>query len=67
MLSSYLQAWLAGRATFWDSRACTDGGFSGVCDPSYVMTWRPGLVVLLGVTLALTAAAFAVFRRRDLN
>ncbi|MGN9808329.1 ABC transporter permease subunit [Micromonospora sp. BQ11] len=66
MLSSYLQAWLAGRATFWDSRACNDGGFSGVCDPSYVMTWRPGLVVLLAVTLTLTGAAFAVFRRRDL-
>ncbi|MGN9778672.1 ABC transporter permease subunit [Micromonospora sp. H33] len=65
MFSSYLGAWLAGQAEFWDRRGCTDP-YGGFCDGTYVLTWRPGLVVLLLLAGGLTAAAFAVFRRRDL-
>ncbi|NJP33775.1 ABC transporter permease subunit [Micromonospora thermarum] len=65
MLSSYLGAWLAGRAQFWDRNACTDP-FAGFCDGTYTLTWPSGLVVLLLLAGGLTAAAFAVFRRRDL-
>ncbi|WBB72443.1 ABC transporter permease subunit [Micromonospora sp. WMMD1128] len=65
MLSSYLGAWLAGEARFWDGNACRPG-ISGFCDGSYTLGWPSGLVVLLGLTAALVAAAFAVFRRRDL-
>ncbi|WP_431930686.1 ABC transporter permease subunit [Micromonospora sp. RP3T] len=65
MLSSYLGAWLAGQVRFWDDNACSTG-ISGFCDGSYTVGWPAGLVVLLGLTAALVAAAFAVFRRRDL-
>ncbi|MEU4368748.1 ABC transporter permease subunit [Micromonospora chersina] len=65
MLSSYLAAWLSGEARFWDGSACADN-VGGFCDGSYTLGWAPGLVVLLGLTVALVAAAFAVFRRRDL-
>ncbi|MBQ1052684.1 ABC transporter permease subunit [Micromonospora sp. C51] len=65
MLGSYVGAWLAGEVRFWDSTACrtvTDG----YCDGSYTLTWQPALAVLLLLTAGLTAAAFALFRRRDL-
>lgn len=65
MLSSHLAAWLTGRAEFWDNRACA-GVFDGSCDGFYALTWAPALVVLVTLTAALTAAAFALFRRRDL-
>ncbi|MCM0678509.1 ABC transporter permease subunit [Micromonospora phytophila] len=65
MLSSYLGGWLTGRAEFWDDQACTNG-YSGYCDGLYALTWAPSLAVLLGLTGALTVAAFALFRRRDL-
>ncbi|MFJ5543782.1 ABC transporter permease subunit [Micromonospora chalcea] len=65
MLSSYLAAWLSGEVRLWDGNACGPG-ISGYCDGSYTVTWPSGLVVLLGLTGALVAAAFTVFRRRDL-
>ncbi|MEU1845076.1 ABC transporter permease subunit [Micromonospora sediminicola] len=65
MLSSYLAAWLNGEVRFWDGNACSTG-ISGFCDGSYTLTWVSGMVVLLGLTAALVAAAFTVFRRRDL-
>ncbi|MEU7615995.1 ABC transporter permease [Micromonospora rifamycinica] len=65
MLSNYLGAWLSGRLEFWDNRGCAPG--SGVCDGgTYVITWGPALLVLLALTGAVTGAAFAAFRRRDL-
>ncbi|MGC5021179.1 ABC transporter permease subunit [Micromonospora sp. DT47] len=66
MLSSYLIAWLRGRVEFWDnSLGCSaDSPFCG--GGSYAITWGPALLVLLLLTGAVTAAAFAVFRRRDL-
>ncbi|MDG4802514.1 ABC transporter permease subunit [Micromonospora sp. WMMD980] len=65
MLSSYLGAWLAGEVRFWDDSAC-GAGISGFCDGSYALGWPSGLVVLVALTGALVAAAFVVFRRRDL-
>ena len=65
MLSSHLAAWLSGEVRLWDNNACGPG-ISGYCDGSYTLTWTSGLVVLLGLTGALVAAAFTVFRRRDL-
>ncbi|MFY1598602.1 ABC transporter permease subunit [Micromonospora sp. WMMD737] len=65
MLSSYAAALLNGRVEFWDYRAC-DNGVSSSCDGLYVVTWQPALVLLLGLTGALAAAAFVAFRRRDL-
>ncbi|WBB70565.1 ABC transporter permease subunit [Micromonospora sp. WMMD812] len=65
MLTSYLGAWLSGEAHFYDPRACIGSG-NGFCDGSYTLTWGPALVVLLGLTAALTTAAFTAFRRRDL-
>ncbi|MCO1599653.1 ABC transporter permease subunit [Micromonospora sp. RHAY321] len=67
MLSSYIGAWLTGEARFYDSQICrgdTAGG--GYCEGFYSLTWAPSLLVLLLLTGGLTAAAFAVFRRRDL-
>ncbi|MFG1672873.1 ABC transporter permease subunit [Micromonospora sp. NPDC049282] len=65
MLSSYLGAWLTGEVRFWDGNAC-GAGISGFCDGSYTLGWPSGLVVLGALTGALVAAAFVVFRRRDL-
>ncbi|RZU73833.1 ABC-type transport system involved in multi-copper enzyme maturation permease subunit [Micromonospora kangleipakensis] len=65
MLSSYVAAWLTGRAEFWDSHACR-GDTSGFCDNVYTLGWASGLVILLGLTAALVVAAFTAFRRRDL-
>ncbi|MEH1165359.1 ABC transporter permease [Micromonospora sp. CPCC 205539] len=65
MLSSYVGGWLSGEARFYDSRLCR-GNYDGGCEGFYTLTWTPSLAVLLFVTGALTAAAFAVFRRRDL-
>ncbi|MET8230396.1 ABC transporter permease subunit [Micromonospora sp. NPDC005298] len=65
MLSSHVGAWLTGEARFYDARQCLDEGNS-LCDGFYSLTWRPALLVLLVITGGLTAAAFAVFRRRDL-
>ncbi|WP_433390935.1 ABC transporter permease subunit [Micromonospora sp. KLBMP9576] len=67
MLSSYAAALLNGRAGFWDTRSCPSGG-SGFCagDGAWTLTWQPSLLLLLGLTGALTAVAFATFRRRDL-
>ncbi|MEU7590799.1 ABC transporter permease subunit [Micromonospora sp. NPDC049230] len=63
MLSSHIGAWLTGKAEFWDARQCSG---AGNCDGYYTLTWGPSLLVLLVLTGGLTAAAFAVFRRRDL-
>ncbi|MET8041733.1 ABC transporter permease subunit [Micromonospora sp. NPDC005215] len=63
MLSSHIGAWLNGEATFWDPQRCSGTDY---CDGSYSLTWGPALLVLLALTGVLTAAAFAVFRRRDL-
>ncbi|MFV2111646.1 ABC transporter permease subunit [Micromonospora sp. LOL_025] len=65
MLSSYAAALLNGRVEFWDYRACATGSTAS-CDGLYVVTWQPALLLLLGLTGALAAAAFAAFRRRDL-
>ncbi|SCL52566.1 ABC-type transport system involved in multi-copper enzyme maturation, permease component [Micromonospora citrea] len=64
MLSSYVAAWLNGGVDFWDDACAPTATVS--CSAFYTVTWQPALVVLLGLTGALTAAAFAVFRRRDL-
>jgi hypothetical protein len=67
MLSSYVAAVLNGKVEFWNGQGCTDGlQFSDSCIGVYTLTWQPSLVLLLGLTGALTAAAFAAFRRRDL-
>ncbi|MEU1679124.1 ABC transporter permease subunit [Micromonospora zamorensis] len=65
MLSSYIGAWLNGEARFYDPRICT-GNSVGTCEGFYTLTWLPSLLVLLAITGGVTAAAFAVFRRRDL-
>ncbi|GIJ19972.1 ABC transporter permease subunit [Micromonospora lutea] len=65
MLASYVGAWLTGEISFWDSSACrtvTDG----YCTGSYTLTWQTSLAVLGLLTAGLSAAAFALFRRRDL-
>ncbi|MEH1016570.1 ABC transporter permease [Micromonospora sp. CPCC 206060] len=64
MLSSYLGAWLAGRAEFWDKQACQ--AVLSFCEARYVITWRAGLVVLALVVAGAVAASFTAFRRRDL-
>lgn len=66
MLSSYLAAWLAGRAQFWDRQACRGDYVGPVCDGSYSIGWPLALAVLLAVTGLCVGAAFANFRRRDL-
>ncbi|GGO30038.1 ABC transporter permease subunit [Micromonospora parathelypteridis] len=66
MLSSHIGAWLTGEARFWDPQICANGSGSDYCDSFYSLTWGPSLLVLLALTGGLTAAAFAVFRRRDL-
>ncbi len=63
MLSSYVAAWLSGEVQFWDGYACGGGGF---CNGFYTIGWGAGLAVLLTLTVALVAAAFTAFRRRDL-
>ncbi|MGC4836057.1 ABC transporter permease subunit [Micromonospora vinacea] len=65
MLSSHIGAWLNGGARFYDERLCT-GGPGLNCDPFYTITSSASLLVLLVLAGGLTAAAFAVFRRRDL-
>ncbi|RZT82995.1 ABC-2 family transporter [Micromonospora violae] len=65
MLSSHVGAWLTGEARFFDAQECRGEGDS-LCDGFYGLTWQPALLVLLVITGGLTAAAFAVFRRRDL-
>ncbi|MBG6102647.1 MULTISPECIES: ABC transporter permease subunit [Micromonospora] len=65
MLSSHIGAWLNGGARFYDERLCT-GGPGLNCDPFYTITSGASLLVLLVLAGGLTAAAFAVFRRRDL-
>ncbi|MGC4756064.1 ABC transporter permease subunit [Micromonospora trifolii] len=65
MLSSHIGAWLNGGARFYDEQICR--GSTGLsCEGFYTMTWGVSLLVLLAITGGLTAAAFAVFRRRDL-
>ncbi|MEV4820686.1 ABC transporter permease subunit [Micromonospora sp. NPDC049274] len=66
MLSSHIAAWLNGEVRFWDNQLCVSSPGTGPCSGFYSLTWGPSLVVLLGITGGLTAAAFAVFRRRDL-
>ncbi|MET7947512.1 ABC transporter permease subunit [Micromonospora sp. NPDC005324] len=65
MLSSHIGAWLNGGARFYDERLCT-GSAGRNCDAFYTITWEASLLVLLVLAGGLTAAAFAVFRRRDL-
>ncbi|PZG22867.1 ABC transporter permease [Micromonospora craterilacus] len=64
MLVSYIGAWLAGEMSFWDNTPCPP---YGSCTGNYTLTWGPALTVLLLLTSGLTAAAFAMFRRRDLT
>ncbi|MFI6240730.1 ABC transporter permease subunit [Micromonospora sp. NPDC050795] len=66
MLSSHIGAWLNGEARFYDEQVCRGSGQLPYCDGFYTVTWLPALLVLLVITGGLTAAAFAVFRRRDL-
>ncbi|MEV4494213.1 ABC transporter permease subunit [Micromonospora arborensis] len=66
MLSSHVGAWLTGEARFWDPQICAGNAGNDYCDSFYSLTWGPSLLVLLVLTGGLTAAAFAVFRRRDL-
>ncbi|MEU7752179.1 ABC transporter permease subunit [Micromonospora sp. NPDC049171] len=66
MLSSHIGAWLNGEARFYDARICRGDSVGSYCDGFYTLTWLPSLLVLLVITGGLTAAAFAVFRRRDL-
>lgn len=65
MLSSHIGAWLSGGARFYDEQLCR-GSTGSYCDGFYTLAWGPALLVLLVLTGGLTAAAFAVFRRRDL-
>ncbi|MER7420544.1 ABC transporter permease subunit [Micromonospora peucetia] len=66
MLSSYAAALLNGQVRFWDYQPCIANG-PGSCDgAAWALTWQPSLLLLLGLTGALTAAAFVAFRRRDL-
>ncbi|SCL50164.1 ABC transporter permease subunit [Micromonospora peucetia] len=66
VLSSYAAALLNGRAGFWDYRSCTFSGGDSCGGEVWALTWQPSLLLLLGLTGALTAAAFVAFRRRDL-
>lgn len=66
MLTSHIGAWLNGEARFYDEQICRGGDIGFNCQGFYTLTWLPSLLVLLGITGGLTAAAFAVFRRRDL-
>ncbi|MFU8871051.1 ABC transporter permease subunit [Micromonospora sp. SL4-19] len=66
MLSTYLAAWLNGEIRLLDSQACRVVDASSFCDGTYTLGWGVGLAVLLGLTVVLVGAAFAVFRRRDL-
>ncbi|MFG1778582.1 ABC transporter permease subunit [Micromonospora sp. NPDC049048] len=65
MLSSYVAAWLNGRVEFWDYQPCLNPSAAS-CTGLYTVTWQSSLVLLLGLTGALTVAAFVAFRRRDL-
>ncbi|MDH6465271.1 ABC-2 type transport system permease protein [Micromonospora sp. A200] len=66
MLSTYIGAWLTGRMELYDDHACLNSSAFDICDGRYTITWAPALLVLLALAGAVTAAAFAVFRRRDL-
>ncbi|MEU5941213.1 ABC transporter permease subunit [Micromonospora sp. NPDC047548] len=66
MLMTYVGAWLTGRLELYDNRACQNWSGFGYCDSMYTITWAPALLVLLALAGTVTAAAFAVFRRRDL-
>ncbi|WP_330439979.1 ABC transporter permease subunit [Micromonospora sp. NBC_00821] len=66
MLSSHIGAWLNGGARFYDEQLCRGNNYGSYCEGFYTLPWLPALLVLLGLTGGLTAAAFAVFRRRDL-
>ncbi|WP_030487352.1 ABC transporter permease subunit [Micromonospora chokoriensis] len=66
MLSSHIGAWLSGGARFFDPRLCAGSSGTDYCEGFYSLTWPTALAVLLLLTGGLTAAAFAVFRRRDL-
>ncbi|KAB1939286.1 ABC transporter permease subunit [Micromonospora sp. ALFpr18c] len=66
MLSSHIGAWLTGEARFWDPQLCANSRPGVYCEGFYSLTWVPALLVLLMITGGLAAAAFAVFRRRDL-
>ncbi|WP_433316539.1 ABC transporter permease subunit [Micromonospora sp. CA-269861] len=65
MLSSHIGAWLNGGARFYEEQLCV-GSSGPYCDGFYTISWGTSLLVLLVLTGGLTAAAFAVFRRRDL-
>lgn len=66
MLSSHISAWLSGRTRFYDPQVCAGSTGTGYCESFYSLNWPTALLVLLVLTGGLTAAAFAVFRRRDL-
>ncbi|MEU8009259.1 ABC transporter permease subunit [Micromonospora parva] len=66
MLSSYIGAWLSGESRFFDPQLCAGTAGTGYCSGLYTLTWAPALLVLVVLTGGLIAAAFAVFRRRDL-
>ncbi|MEU1585403.1 ABC transporter permease subunit [Micromonospora sp. NPDC005710] len=66
MLSSHIGAWLGGGARFFDPELCAGSAGTDYCESFYSLNWPTALLVLLVLTGGLTAAAFAVFRRRDL-
>ncbi|MCG5436774.1 ABC transporter permease subunit [Micromonospora foliorum] len=66
MVSSHIGAWLNGGARFYDEQLCRGSIDGPYCEGFYTVTWAPALLVLLAITGGLTAAAFAMFRRRDL-
>ncbi len=67
MLSSYIGAWLSGECAVLRRRGSAPAARApATATGLYTLTWAPALLVLLALTGGLTAAAFAVFRRRDL-
>ncbi|BCB82043.1 hypothetical protein GCM10022251_52950 [Phytohabitans flavus] len=65
MLSSYIGAWMAGRASFYDQFACTNG-FGSLCSREYELTWIHAAAVFAITLAAIVGGAFATFRHRDL-
>lgn len=61
-LGTHLAAWLNGRIRLYDNNCA---GF-GYCDNSYDLTWWEAGPLMAVLLAGAVAAAFAIFRRRDL-